>query len=308
MSKVPAPKFRLNAKKVFLTYAKCNVDLNDILKVAEEWGKVEYAVICEENHKDGTPHRHAAILYAQPIDIKRADALDVNGFHGNYQAAKQFDAVVEYVKKAGRFIEKGEYHTKKERQKISRAEKNKILLQQPIWKSVECGDISLMHAETLRKGIAAFNKSKYPEINEFDDDKVCYWIYGDPGTGKSAWVRQVFGYSLYIKVPEKWWDNYQGEECVLLEDLDQSYAKSLVQHIKIWADKYHFSQEEKGGRVNLTYRRFCITSNFLPFELWKDPMLHEAVSRRFIFLKTKISEQNPGFYVEAEPFYYNPKL
>lgn len=296
-------KFRICSKKLFLTYPQCDLDYSPIEDVIKMWGTPLYYVISKELHKDGTPHRHAAILYASEIDIKRPDALDVLGHHGNYQSAKQFDNVVEYVKKDKEFIEFGDYKTKKERQKISRAEKNMLLLQKPLWKCVEDGDISLLHAANLQKGITTYNRSKCPEANHYDDDKICYWIYGAPGTGKSAWVRQIFGDSLYIKVPEKWWDNYRGEECVLLEDLDFSKAKSLQQYIKIWADKYHFSDEEKGGRVNLTYRRFCITSNFLPRELWRDPMLHTALSRRFIFLTTEV--KHDPFWVEVTPLEYD---
>jgi len=309
MKKPVVPKFRICSKKLFLTYPQCDKGEEAFIRMLKCWGEIKYAIVAREKHKDGTDHRHVACLFEEEVDIKRSDALDVEGCHGNYQSAKRFDDVVDYCRKAGQFIEVGEYHTKAERKKLGVAKKNALLMSKPLHECVDDGDISIMHARNLELSIASYKSSKLPERLEYDDDKVCYWVYGTPGTGKSAWVRQVFGHSMYIKVPEKWWDNYREQEAVLLEDLDGSQAKALVQHIKIWADKYHFCQEVKGGRVNLTFRRFIITSNFLPFELWTDRMLHEAVSRRFVFIKTQIRDPEEGpFFVDAKEFYYDTKI
>ena len=108
------------------------------------------------------------------------------------------------------------------------------------------------------------------------------WIYGEPGSGKSYLARTAYGDSLYIKAQNKWWDNYRGERYVLLDDFD---SPALGHLLKIWADRYQFHGECKGGSVAMRYSRFIITSNYLPADLWKEPILCTAISRRFRFCR-----------------------
>lgn len=63
------------------------------------------------------------------------------------------------------------------------------------------------------------------------------WICGPPGTGKSSTIRDVFGDDLYVKPQNKWWDGYDDQKHVLLDDHDTTV---LGHYIKIWADAYPF--------------------------------------------------------------------
>jgi len=117
------------------------------------------------------------------------------------------------------------------------------------------------------------------------------WFYGVAGAGKSRYVHENFS-DLYLKQQNKWWDNYQGEKFVLLDDLD---TDKLAHHLKIWADRYPCTGEVKGGTVNLTHDLFIVTSNFTPAELFKDLDYRtvEAIERRF-----SVHEVRLGFEVD----------
>lgn len=105
-----------------------------------------------------------------------------------------------------------------------------------------------------------------PKIDyEGDLDAKNLWIWGPPRTGKSRLVRQTFDSSqIYTKYLNKWWDNYQGEKCVLIEDADPTQCKYLAQHFKVWCDRFSFGAEVKGGRIQINPGdyHFVVTSNY----------------------------------------------
>ncbi len=108
--------------------------------------------------------------------------------------------------------------------------------------------------------------------------KKCYWYWGDPRTGKTRKAREE---EHYVKRASKWWDGYDGDKRVVIDDIGPERAKILTEDLKLWADPwYNQPGETKGGQCNLTYDELYVTSNY-PLESFATGPCLEALRARF---------------------------
>ena len=120
------------------------------------------------------------------------------------------------------------------------------------------------------------NMVKPPDLEE-----TCgIWIHGRTGCGKTTKARTEYG-TYYSKPCNKWWDGYQGEDCVILEDMDPNHSK-LAHHLKLWTDKWSFTAEVKGGTRTLRPKKVIITSQYTIHQVFSEegPEAVEALERR----------------------------
>lgn len=108
------------------------------------------------------------------------------------------------------------------------------------------------------------------------------WIYGEPGTGKSRLVRKTYpAKQLYLKDCNKWWDGYDDQPFVLIDDIDNKWKG--INKLKNWADHYPFKPEIKGGNLGVIRpTSIIVTSNYCIHECTDgDVTLASALERRF---------------------------
>lgn len=139
--------------------------------------------------------------------------------------------------------------------------------------------IYVQHYKSI-KAIAFDNMLASQTLEELDN----YWLWGVPNSGKSFKARNHWGDDLrtdvYIKGANKWWDGYNNQPTVVIEDLDPTHGY-LADRIKCWADKYPFTCEVKGASAVLRPKRLVITSNYRIEDIFPNLVDQQAIKRRF---------------------------
>lgn len=117
-----------------------------------------------------------------------------------------------------------------------------------------------------------------PEYEPLDEPRGM-WIVGEPGGGKDTAV--IAEYQPFVKQHNKWWDGYKNQKQVLISDVDQNDAKWIGTFLKLWADRYPFDAEVKGGTIRIHPEKLFVTSNYTIESLFHDAKMQIALLRRF---------------------------
>lgn len=114
-----------------------------------------------------------------------------------------------------------------------------------------------------------------------DGEQLHEWWVGPTGTGKSRTLWEKYP-DHYQKELNKWWDGYDNQEVVAIEEMDPEAGKYLGRFVKIWADRYPFSPEIKGGRLDkIRPKKIIILSNYTIEECFERANDRLPILRRF---------------------------
>jgi hypothetical protein len=102
-------------------------------------------------------------------------------------------------------------------------------------------------------------------------------LFGDTGTGKSAWARQKFPDAYYAPWPTGgrwWWPEYEHQETVVLDEFRHQIKYDVM--LKLF-DRYPMWVESKGSNHKMNSKRIVITTNLHPKDWYggvkdKDPL------------------------------------
>lgn len=139
-------------------------------------------------------------------------------------------------------------------------------------------DIRFRFYGTCKK-IAVDHMRPLPSIPTLDN----HWVCGPTGMGKSRGTKLRYP-DHYPKNANKWWDGYQSQPTVIIDDFDKAHSV-LGHYLKIWADHNPFLAETKGGSMLIRPKRIIVTSNWEPSEIWEDEQTLAPLLRRFSLLR-----------------------
>lgn len=95
------------------------------------------------------------------------------------------------------------------------------------------------------------------------------FITGASGVGKTRRVFDEHKDNVYMKDNSKWWDGYEGQRCILLDELDTHEHWKIEEMLRL-LDRYPYQGQTKGGYININSPYITITSNKSLDELYPE--------------------------------------
>ena len=258
------------SKRFLFTWNNYGTDTLPFLKAFHET-HCQYLIAGKEVGAQGTPHLQGYLTLKNKKTVKGLIKLGLKGCHITI-ASGDSSSNSTYCKKDNDFVEFGVLPFPGKRTDLESAIAD-------IKEGVSMRDIADRHSAVFVKFGRGLRDLKLTlEVPYNHDSTRGLWIYGPPGTGKSHSARNIAP-TAFLKPQSKWWDGYNGQHTVILDDLDTNV---LGHYLKIWSDKYACTGETKGGTIHLHHQLFIVTSNYSPNELWRDDAhMLAAVERRF---------------------------
>ena len=234
---------------------------------------VTYAVVGNETGEGGTPHIQGYVVFPKQLRLSAVKKLlpraHLEIARGTPQEAS------DYCKKEGDFAEIGTFPVT---QADVQRQKWASLLEQAkkgLFEEMDPGSL-ICHYHALKR-IRQDNPDTPTDL-----PKPCgVWYVGPTGVGKSHLARINYP-DFYDKPLNKWWDGYQGQDAILLDDVSIEHGTWLGHLLKRWSDKYCFPAEVKGTTICIRPKKIVVTSQSTIEEVFsQDPLLIDALQRRF---------------------------
>lgn len=139
-----------------------------------------------------------------------------------------------------------------------------------------------------------FNYAKYKAVeriirelrNPPQESKKCkgIWIQGTSGSGKDYVIRTTLreaNIPTYISLQSKWFDNYEYERVIYINDFKPDMYGTYSTILKHLADTYCSTMEVKGGFTKTNHHVLIVSSQYTIAEAFKDDLDYSAIERRF---------------------------
>lgn len=262
-----------------------------------------FVALCfgREVGEQGTPHLQGTFVLKNAKTLSAIKKMLDHRFH--LEQTIDIASAVKYCKKDGDFVELGVWPEQSPSTRGKKGGQMEIDRWDEIKRNAQLGNFDAIPSREYCLHLNALQKVH--DVYQFDrvfqdTDLQMLWLVGPSGSGKSRWARRVFNtgpFEPFLKLHNKWWDGYKGQENVLIDDLGQNGVK-LADHIKQWADRYQFPAERKGGAFTIRPKRLIITSNYEIVQLFPEKENYEPLYRRFSVLKFSGYKDDSGAWVD----------
>lgn len=281
----------------FLTYPKCGWSKEDVLVALQDRMHqfqliIEEYIICEEKHKDGSPHLHAFLKLDRKVRLK-GDRFDIEILgekkHGDYEPAKSWNSVKKYIvkgdPKTANYIANFDVEAvfKKQNKKIGIKELESDpldLLEQGIITGFQLANF--VKNQNIYKLLKQKRNGEQFNFDEEVEKKRHFWFYGNSNSGKTYNLRKMMK-----EDPKNWfqiptnndWVGYNNEVNLYIDEYKGQLTIQELNRICDGGSKVNV----KGGTTVLNPK--CVVyvcSNFNIKECYKkveEPILETLYNR-----------------------------
>jgi len=242
------------------------------IEQAKQHEHFQYIITAIEKGTEGTEHIQGYIHFRKPI---RFNALKSILQRAHLEQRKgSLRQAIEYCKKEGKWKEEGQLPK-------SGAESTKEKWANIIKLAREgrLDDIEKESPAIYIRYMATLRSLSRPEPKILETIENEWWV-GPTGTGKSRllWARHP---DHYQKELNKWWCGYNNQPIVAIEEWSPKNECTASQ-LKIWADRYPFTAQIKGGSLQrIRPIKIIVLSNYTIEECFPNRNDYEPIRRRF---------------------------
>lgn len=242
-------------------------------------GEIPCRYVCygHEVGASGTPHLQGYIYFPTPRTIgavsKKLKRAHLSACKGTAQ-----ENIAYCSKEGGVFYERGERPKSPSEAGVLGSERYKIARE--LAREGKFDEIpDDLHARFDTYYLREYCRAKSKLIPE-SVPMISEWLWGPTGSGKStAALSENPG--AYLKMRNKWWDDYQYEPIVIIDDIDPTHELKFGAFLKDYADHHKFRVEIKGSSTIIRPLKIVVTSQYPIEGIFKDPETIAALKRRY---------------------------
>lgn len=245
-----------------------------LLTIQSTSPEIRYLIFQLEQGEQGTPHLQGYIeLLSRKTLRQTKNILDNDRLHLEVRRGTAEEAITYCKKEDGRLAGPWEFGTRSsgagERTDLTTIQRR---IRDDGWTDKRIADEFFSQWCHYQHAFRRYRSMCHSHRNYKTEVTV---IVGPPGTGKSRYAMDNYA-SAYWKQRSIWWDNYDGDENVVIDDFYGWLPYDVLLRI---CDRYPLMVETKGGQTNFLAKRIVITSNNTPAQWYKNVIL-EAFIRR----------------------------
>lgn len=255
-------KSKMNRSRNFC-FTLNNFDENEIELISNL--KCKYCIFGKEKGENGTPHLQGYIMFNNARSFNSVKKL-IPRAHIEVAKGSPYSNF-EYCSKDNNFIEIG--NRPKGQGKRSDIDNIKDLVKSG------CNETDLFESA------GSFQAFRFGQVGrtlytEHRKEAPCtIWLWGLSGVGKTKFAFDN-SKDVYIKDHTKWWDMYNQNETILIDDFDGSWHyRDLLRLL----DRYPYSGQIKGGYVKINSPIIIISCEHPPSYFWSGNELTQIIRR-----------------------------